>query len=227
MPQSWARGWFFNLLKIQRRDDLIQILDFSRLRPKSSRRWRCCRAWGRWWAQSRSSQSTSSSPQWSTPEPGPRGKLKKMTFEMCMSLEKSFSCSRISFTSGAVLQKVLPVAFSLAALRRHVALGGATALVPDIRHLNHHWNHRRHHRHRHHDHDHHHHHDQQHIDWVCSSVERDDWSMWDQPETHCSHIPLIIIIIRTIIIIIINIITITIIVVIGIIITSSLIAIFR
>ena len=57
---------------------------------------------------------------------------------MCMSLEKSFSCSRISFTSGAVLQKVLPVAFSLAALRRHVALGGEAALVSDIHHLNHH-----------------------------------------------------------------------------------------
>ena len=43
---------------------------------ESSRRWRCCRAWGRWWGRSRSSRSTSSSPPWSALGPGPQGKLR-------------------------------------------------------------------------------------------------------------------------------------------------------
>ena len=76
-------GVGFNLLEIQR--DLISIF-----RVESSRRWRCCRAWGRCrWEQSRFSRSASSSLRSSAPGPGPQEKLKKVLFEICEPHKKS------------------------------------------------------------------------------------------------------------------------------------------
>ena len=128
MPQSWARGWFQSPRNPERSD-----LDLE-----SSRRWRCCRAWGRCrWEQSRFSQSASSSLRSSAPGPGPQEKLKKVLFEICQPHKKvtKIHIWRIFSTSGAaVLQKVFPVALGLAALRGHIALKSA-ALASAISHL--------------------------------------------------------------------------------------------
>ena len=75
-------GVGFNLLEIQR--DLISIFWVE-----SSRRWRCCRAWGRWWEQSRFSQSASSSLRSSAPGPGPQEKLKKYSLKFVNLIKKS------------------------------------------------------------------------------------------------------------------------------------------
>ena len=115
-------GVGFNLLEIQR--DLISIF-----RVESSRRWRCCRAWGRCrWEQSRFSRSASSSLRSSAPGPGPQEKLKKYSLKFVNLIKKitKIHMWRIFSTSGAaVLQKVLPVALGLAALRGHIALKSA------------------------------------------------------------------------------------------------------
>ena len=79
MPQSWARGWFQSPRNPEESSDLDLFLDVQ-----SSRRWRCCRAWGRWWGRSRFSRSASSSPPWSAPGPGPREKLKKYFWSLCL-----------------------------------------------------------------------------------------------------------------------------------------------
>ena len=75
-------GVGFNLLEIQR--DLISIFWVE-----SSRRWRCCRAWGRCrWEQFRFSQSASSSLRSSAPGPGPQEKLKKYSLKFVNLIKK-------------------------------------------------------------------------------------------------------------------------------------------